>query len=298
MTTKGVRKFNIRRNNALWAALFLSPLVIGLLLFVVVPLGFAIALSFAKYNLFIWTWCDVQNFTRAFKDTQFLDAMGNAFLYSLHIPIVMAIAMFFAYHIAKDFCGSKVYKMAFFLPTICSAVAITFMWKWLFNGEYGPLQILLEKLFRFDGKMLDNDNAMGSMMLMSVWSGLGTSLLLYVAAIKNVPQTCLEAARIDGASGATTFFKIIFPLISPTSLYLFITGVIGSMQGFATFFAMTGGITPENVVMPVTIIYMYSGHGWGFEFGYAAALALILGVIIGGLTILNFIASKYWVYYD
>lgn len=298
MTKEGVKKFNIRRNNAMWAAVFLSPLVIGLLLFVVVPLGYAIALSFAKYNLFIWDWVQEQNFTRAFSDTQFWDAIGNAVVYSLHIPIVMAIAMFFAYHIAKDFRGSKIYKMAFFLPTICSAVAITFMWKWLFNGEYGPLQILMENLFGFEDKLLDNDHAMGSMMLMSVWSGVGTSLLLYVAAIKNVPQTCLEAARIDGAGGGTIFFRIVFPLISPTSLYLFITGVIGSMQGFATFFAMTGGVSPENVVMPVTIIYMYSGHGWGFEFGYASALALILGVMIGGLTILNFIASKYWVYYD
>lgn len=300
MASGGVKKFNMRRNNVMWACIFLAPLVIGLLLFVIVPLIYAVVLSFCEYNLFMTKWVGMDNFIRAFtNDTQFWPSIGNALIYSLYVPITMMIAMVLAYFLAKDFRGSKAYKMVFYLPTICSAVAITYMWKWLYNGQYGPLTLLLKNLGFGSINFLDNDHAMGSMILMSVWSGLGTSLLLYIAAIKNVQQSCLEAARIDGANSAQIFLKIVFPLISPTSLYLFITGIIGAMQGFAVFFSMTGGISPENIVMPVTIIYMYAGHGWGINtFGYASALALMLGIMIGGLTILNFIISKYWVYYD
>ena len=292
------KKFSLERNEAKWACLFLAPLVIGLLLFVVVPLVYAIYLSFCEYNLFITKFVGFENFERAFtSDTQFWPAVLNSLKYALFVPITMLIAMVIAYLLCKDFKGAKVYKMVFYLPTICSAVAITFMWKWLYNGEYGLFAVILKKLGLPQVMFLDNEHAMGSMIFMSVWSGLGTSLLLYIAAIKNVPQTCIEAARIDGASSFRIFTKIIFPLISPTSFYLFITGIIGAMQGFATFFAMTGGVSPESIVMPVTIIYMYAGHGWGINtFGYASALALLLGIMIGGLTIVNFIVSKYWVY--
>lgn len=300
MLSSTTKKFSIRKNNLTWACIFLLPLVVGLLLFVIVPLVYAVVLSFCEYNLFTTKWVGMSNFIRAFtNDTQFWPSIVNALKYSLYVPITMVIAMVLAYFLAKDFKGSKVYKMIFYLPTICSAVAITYMWKWLYNGQYGPLTLLCKILGLGQINFLDNEHAMGSMILMSVWSGLGTSMLLYIAAIKNVQQSCVEAAKIDGANNFHIFFKIVFPLISPTSLYLFITGIIGSMQGFAVFFSMTGGISPESIVMPVTIIYMYAGHGWGINtFGYASALALMLGIMIGGLTIINFVISKYWVYYD
>lgn len=290
----------MQRNDAKWAVLFLAPLVIGLTLFMVVPLVYAIILSFCEYNLFTTKWVGFDNFIRAFKnDPQFWPSVVNSLQFSLYVPITMIIAMVLAYVLSKEFKGAKVYKMIFYLPTICSAVAITFMWKWLYNTEYGIFAVIMKKLGLPQIMFLDNKHAMASMQFMCIWSGIGMSMLLYIAAIKNVPQACIEAARIDGASNARIFLKIIFPLISPTSLYLLITGIIGAMQGFAPFFAMTGGVSPESIVMPVTIIYMYAGHGWGINtFGYASALALLLGVMIGALTIINFKISKYWVYND
>lgn len=291
------REYSLRKNNLFWACVFLAPLVTGLILFLLVPLGYAIYLSFNKYNLFVTEFVGFDNFKRLFTvDTQFLPSIKNAFIYALFVPITMVIAMFFANFFASRFAGDGFYKMVFFLPTICSAVAITFIWKWLYNTEYGPIGLMLRAIGFKKINFLDNKHAMGSMIAMSVWSGFGTSFLLYVAAIKSVPTSCLEAAQIDGANEFVRFYKIIFPMISPISFYIFITGIIGALQGFAVFFSMTGGVSPESVVMPVTIIYMYAGHGWGLEFGYASALAIVLGLIVGTLTIINFVVSKYWVY--
>ena len=295
----GKASYSVYKNDWKWGCLFLSPLVVGMLLFLAVPLGFAFYLSLHEYNLFTSRWVGLANFTRAFGDTQFWASMGNAVLYCLYVPITMFLALILANVFSSDFRGCKVYKIIFFIPTICSAVAITFMWKWMFNGEYGTLNALRGLVGLPKVNFLDADHAMWSILFMSVWSGLGTSLLLYTAAIKNVNTSVLEAAKIDGAGPVRIFVKITFPLITSTTFYLFVTGIIGALQGFAVFFAMTGGVTPSSVLMPVTIIYMYAGHGWGINtYGYASALAILLGIVLGLLTAANFMISKRWVYYE
>ena len=295
----GKRGYSVYKNDWKWACLFLAPLVVGMVLFLAVPLGFAFYLSLHEYNLFTSRWVGLANFARAFGDTQFWSSMANAVLYCFYVPITMLLALILANVFATDFWGGKVYKIIFFIPTICSAVAVTFMWKWMFNGEYGTLNALRGLVGLPKINFLDADHAMWSILFMSVWSGIGTSLLLYTAAIKNVNTSVLEAARMDGAGPVCIFVRIIFPLITATTFYLFVTGLIGALQGFAVFFAMTGGVTPSSVLMPVTIIYMYAGHGWGINtYGYASALAILLGIVLGVLTAVNFMMSKRWVYYE
>ena len=295
----GKRNYSVHANDGKWGALFLTPLVVGMTLFLLVPLAYAVFLSLNEYNLFVSKWVGFANFERAFRDAQYWSSMANAALYCVFVPITMFIALVLANLLAREFRGAKIYKMVFFIPTICSAVAVTFMWKWMFNGEYGTLNAIRTALGLSKINYLDAGHAMWSMILLSVWSGLGTSLLLYTAAVKNVNVSLLEAAQIDGAGQVRIFVKITFPLITPTTFYLFVTGIIGALQGFATFFAMTGGVSPSSVVMPVTIIYMYAGHGWGINtYGYASALAILLGLVVGALTVLNFVGSKRWVYYE
>ena len=293
------RGYSAYRHDAKWGCVFLAPLVVGMLLFLVVPLGYAVWLSLHEYNLFTSRWLGLANFARAFGDAQFWSSMINSVIYCLYVPITMLIALLLANLFAVDFRGSKAYKIIFFIPTICSAVAITFMWKWMFNGEYGTLNAIRALFGLPKVNFLDVEHAMWSIIFMSVWSGIGTSLLLYTAAVKNVNASVVEAARIDGAGPVLIFVRITFPLITPTTFYLLVTGIIGAIQGFAVFFAMTGGVSPSSILMPVTIIYMYAGHGWGINtYGYASPRAILLGVVLGILTLVNFVLSRKWVYYD
>ena len=132
---------------------------------------------------------------------------------------------------------------------------------------------------------------------MCVLFGFGTSMLLYISAIKGVPSTYYEAAEMDGANSIQKFIYITVPSVSSITFYILVTGLIGCLQGFTVYQVMTNG-NPSNTMMPVLLIYKYSGAEYGSFYGYASAMAIVLGVIIAALTAINFLVSKKWVHYE
>ncbi|MGN1098859.1 MAG: carbohydrate ABC transporter permease [Christensenellales bacterium] len=293
------KMFALKRNDIFWFIVMVSPIVAGMVLFMIVPLFWCIYLSFTDYNMFtIPVGNDFANYIRLFTlETEFWKSLINAAIATISVPICMAIAMVFANILAGKIKGKKFFKMVFFLPTICSAVAITFIWKWLFNTNWGLFNTVLGVFGIGPVNFLSEALAMPSMILMGVWGGIGISLLMYVAAISNLPRSYYEAAKMDGAGGVTIFFKITVPLISPTSFYLLVTGLISSLQDFSRFFVMTDG-NPDTTLMPVMVVYRYAGHAYGNMFGYACSMAIMLGIIIGVVTAINFAVSRKWVYYE
>lgn len=295
------RKINrTKAKDMMWGYFCIAPLTIGLLLFLSVPLVYSLFLSVAEYDLFnAPKFIGFENFIRAYtNEDQFWMSLVNAFIASSGVLISMIVTVVLANLLASDkLQGSKVFRILFFLPTICSAVAITIMWQRIFDYQYGMLNNILSIFTDNMTNWLDSKHALPSLIFMGVWSSLGINILLFFSSIKSVPRAYYEAAQLDGANAVQKFFKITLPAISPVSFYILVTGLIGSLQDFTKFQVMTNG-NPPSTLMPVLLIFKYSGGDYGSFYGYASCLALNLGLIIAALTGLNFLISRKWVYYE
>lgn len=302
MEKKAKRYINKRKlNDHVYGYAFTAPLMIGLCLFFFIPLVYAIYLSFTDYSfakMDSYQFVGFQNYVNAFQDTWFLRSLLNACINAIGVPIGLAIALILSNLLVRNKRFSVLFRTIYYIPTICGAVAITFIWRWLYTPIYG----FLPKLFEFFGVknmvFLNENYFFPSMIVMGVWNGLGTSILLLFAALKNISKNLYEAAEIDGCNGFQKFMHVTVPGVSPITFYILITGIMGAFQDFARFDVMTGGSLQEWSVMPVSYIYKYTSSLWNYELGYASALGILLGLVILGLSAINFLVSRLWVKYE
>ena len=288
-------------NDHIYGYLFSAPLIIGLTLFFFIPLGYAVYLSFTNYsfaNLDSYHFIGIDNYVKAFQDEWFLRSLLNALINAIGVPIGVFFALILSNMLVKNPKFSVFYRTIYYIPTICGAVAITFIWKWLYTPIYG----FLPKIFEFFGVknmiFLGEDYFFPSMIVMGIWSGLGTSVLLLFAALKNISKSLYEAAEIDGCNGFQKFLHVTLPGVSPITFYILITGIMGSFQDFSRFQVVRGGVLTKWSVMPVWYIYNYSSSTWNYQLGYASALGFLLGLVILCLSAFNFVISKLWVKYE
>ena len=298
-------KMNRRtRNEYIWGWVFITPLTVGFLLFTAFPLVLSIFYSFTSYDLFHapeWIWFD--NFIEIFTSPTdwFLESLVNALIYTIGVPLGAFFSLIISSMLVNIRRGSLVYRMIFYIPTICGSVAITFIWQWMYASEYGILWDFLEGLGIQLGDefgFLNRDNFMISMMVMGIWSGLGVSMLLFYSSLQNVPRDLYDAASLDGAGPVSKFRYITLPGISSVLFYVLITGIVGTFQAFTQFQVMTGDVISDYSVVPVWWIYRYITGEWGYRYGYASAMGLLLGLILIIVSAVQFILSKYWVKYD
>lgn len=296
------KKINKRKTSEmLWGYVCVGPLTIGLLMFLAVPLVYSLYISMTEYDLFNKpVFIGLDNFKKIFSDygKEFWQSIGNAFVMCIGVLISMVLSLI----VANILCGkikfSSFFKSVFFIPTICSSVATTIMWKRMYDYYYGTINQILSFIFNMEHiHWLDESHVVGSIIFMSVLFGFGTSMLLYISAIKGIPKSYYEAAEIDGANVLQKFFYITIPSVSSITFYILVTGLIGCLQGFAVYQVMTNG-SPSNTMMPVLLIYKYSGGDYGAFYGLASAMAIILGIIIALITAINFLVSKKWVHYE
>lgn len=292
-------KLNPRKvKEACWGYLFIAPLVVGLALFLLYPLISAIVFSFCNYNLFtspeLIGW---GNYAQAFSDEVFWKSFVNILYYLVSVPISIFLSLILAALMSGDLKGSSAYRIIFYIPMVCSSIAVTFIWKWIYAPYYGLLDSLFASLGLTAPLWLDNVRFIPSMIVIAVWGGIGGNVLLYTPTMRNVSRSQYEAATLDGANWWQTFFHITFPAISPITFYLLITSSVGTLQEFTRFRVMSGGVFSESTIVPVWYIYMYTGE-YGYQFGYASALGLLYGIILIAFVVLNFIAQKWWVKYD
>ncbi len=300
---KSSKHLNKRKvSEAIWGYICVGPLTIGLLMFLAAPLIFSLYISLTEYDLFnAPVFVGFANFSKLFSEQgkEFWNSLGNAFIMSIGVFLSIILSLI----VANILCGkiklSNFFKSVFFVPTICSSVATTIMWKRMYDLNYGTINQILTMVFGFEEGInwLSYDNVVGSIIFMGLIFGFGTNMLLYISAIKGVPKSYYEAAEIDGANTFQKFIYITVPSVSSITFYILVTGLIGSLQGFTVYQVMTNG-NPANTMMPVLLIYKYSGAEYGSFYGYASAMALVLGIVIAILTAINFIVSKKWVHYE
>lgn len=294
-----LKKKKLSDNLTGW--LFIAPILIGTLLFLAFPLGFAIYISFWKYQNFQFIeFVGLQNYADIFYDQYFMKGMMNILITCIGVPIGMALSLILTNVMLANPKCQIVFKTIYYVPTICGAVAITFIWQWMYAPMYGLINTLLMNLgittksIAFTGRQY----FLPSMIVMGVWSGLGVSILLFYASLKSISKQLYEAASIDGANFFQKFIHITLPAVSPTTFYVLITGISGTLQEFTRFQVMSGGNINEWNVTPVWWIYYQTQAFAGFNYGYASAMGIFLGFLILIVSALQFVGSRLWVNYD
>lgn len=283
-----------------WGYLFIAPPIIGFLLFSFIPLAYSLGISFSDYNFFEpMKFVGLKNYLNVFSDPVFYESMGNMLIALLGVPAQIIAALLVAMLLSKDIKGQSVLRAMFFIPGLCSSVAISLVWKWMFNTEFGIINNILSVFHIPPVNWLGDEKiVMLSMILQGVWMGIGSGMLMYVAALKGVPRDLYEAAAIEGAGGIQKFFKITLPLISPTTFYLLIMGIINWTQDFSRYQLMTDGGPDNASMMPVLYIYKAAFNYPELGYGFATAYSWILGIFIILLIGVAFITQKKWVHYN
>lgn len=292
-------KKNDRRDNKA-AYIFLLPWLIGLVFITVGPMMASFYLSFTDYNLLQSpNWIGLDNFARMLRDTRLHNSLGVTFTYVLvGVPIQLAVALFIAMVLDKGIRGLPFYRSVFYLPSLLGgSVAIAILWKQIF-GTTGLVNQLLAMIgIQGPGWISDPSTALGSIILLHVWT-FGAPMIIFLAGLRQIPAMYYEAAEVDGASAWQKFVKITIPLLSPIIFFNLVLQIIGAFQSFTQAFIVSGGSGgPSDSTMFFTLYLYQKGFGQ-FDMGYASAMAWVLLVIIGAFTAINFVASKYWVFYD
>ena len=292
------RRSKLMRREGIAGLLFVTPQLIYFLLFFLLPLGICIYAGFTNWNILSPNrmFTGRRNFERLFADPKFWTALQNTFYMLIPIPFYLCFALAFAYCCHKKILGEKVFRVIYYLPFISSIVALTLIWKWLFNSQYGLVNNFLG-LFGIDGPDWLGDPVWTKRMIviMISWKMIGIISIYYIAALKNVPSTYYEAAQLDGATSWQQFRKITLPMLTPTTFYLLITGMIGSLQTFleVQLFAPDGG---RGYGVGTIVFYIWQKAFDSSQMGYACACASIFGLFIMILTIAQFAVSRKWVY--
>lgn len=283
--------------------LFSFAPVLRFLLFGLVPLIAGLAMAFLTmeytYDIAEGTFCGFDNFLYVLDPANgFWKAVGNTLLMALAWPISMGIALLVSMLLTKDVKGKPFFRTVYFIPFVCSVVALTLMWNVLLDYNYGPINQLIENIFgtriNFRG---DADWYIPGLILMMVWSTTGYKIVILTAALTTVNKTYYEAASLDGANAWQKFKNITLPAISPTMFFLLVTGIINVLQEFtrSQVWNTSGGPNGKGITI---VFYLYREAFDYNNMGHASAVAWILSIMIVIVTIINFVVSKKWVKYD
>lgn len=290
----------IRHRDGWWAVLFLAPQVIGLLVFLIFPLGFAVVLAFMRWDGFgEKSWAGFDNFVSVLGDQDFHTALWNTVkLAALTIPTGLGLALLLAVAL-NTVSGRSLYRALYFLPVITSSVAVALMWQVILaSGDYGVLNNTVRDWFgiALPDWLDDSTWVIVAIAVVTVWSSLGLNVVIFLAGLQTIPPQLVEAARIDGAGPVRTFRSITLPLISPTIFFTTIVSAISSLQAFDQIYVL---VDPAHNDGARTIVFQVYDLGFlKFEFGPSSAAALILLVLTLIVTLAQFGAQKRFVHYD
>lgn len=276
------------RRETLTAWGFLAPSALHLLIFTAGPLAFTLYVSLHDWDLLgiDRPFVGVGNYLELGRDPLFWKALANTALYSVYVPVSMALALGAALILDQPLRGMKALRAIVFLPTVVSFVAIAVVWQWIFNVDYGLLNYLLRAVRLPGVDWLGNPKtALIAVMIVSAWVQLGYQMVIYLAGLQGIPPHLHEAATLDGATPWARFRHITFPLLRPVTIYLFVTGIIWSFQVFTLVYVMTEG---GPVHATDVLVYRIYQNAWEFRrMGYASAMSWVLFAILLGLTLLQ-----------
>ncbi|PRA83223.1 carbohydrate ABC transporter permease [Microbacterium sp. MYb66] len=300
MTITTRRRGSLAKVEARQALGFASPALIGLAVFTIVPVGLSIVMSVFDWPTFgERSFNGVDNYVKLFTSSpDFWPALRNSAVYTLlYVPLSVALSLVLALGLGSRIRGRGALRVLFFIPVVTPMVANVLVWKMMLQPQ-GLFNGLSQTWFGIElpNFLADPSWAMIMVVVMSVWQGLGYNMLIFSAALEQLPESVLEAASIDGAKGLRRVWSIIIPMISPSIFFATIMTMITSLQVFVQPQMLTGG-GPGNATKPLVMYIWEQGFTFG-DLGLAAAAAWILFAIIIAITGLQFAAQKKWVHYE
>lgn len=277
--------------------LFTLPFTIGFLLFMIVPMGISLYYSFCDYDILSPpVFIGLKNFISMFQDETFFKTLKVTFFFAfVSVPLKLLFALIVAMLLLENSKMSGFYRAAYYLPSIIGgSVAVSILWKRMFamDGVVNKLlgMVGIQTSFSWLG---DTRTAIWVLILLVVWQ-FGSSMLIFLSSLKQVPQSLYEAAEVDGASAPAKFFKITLPLLTPTIFFNLVMQMINGFLAFTQCYIITQG-KPMNSTLLYTV-YMYKQSFEFYNTGYGAALAWVMLAVIGLITLFLFATKRFWVY--
>ena len=277
---------------------FCSPFIIGFLMFMIVPMGISLYYSFCDYNILTpAVFSGAKNYIKMFTDDEvWRKSIQVTFYFALvSVPLRLIFALIVAMLLLKTTKATGFYRAAYYLPSIIGgSVAVAVLWKriWATNGVINTLlnTIGIKTSFAWLG---NTKTAIWMLIILAVWQ-FGSSMLIFLSSLKQIPTSLYEAASIDGANGWHSFWRITLPLLTPTIFFNLVMQMINGFLAFTQCFIITGG-APMNSTLFYTV-YMYQQSFEFYNTGYGAAMAWVMLMIIGLVTLVLFATKKLWVY--
>ena len=292
----GVKRTSILRE--IWKArkwyLFVAPVCILFAVFLLYPVVQSFRLSFFITDLYYQEFVGLQNYKTILTDRNFWLAIYNTFyLGFFHVLLGIPPALLLANLLNKKIRGRNILRVLYYLPHVTSIVAVSVVWSYLFDVNYGPLNYILKLVGLPTSKWIAHPSTSKlSIVLMTVWHGLGYRMVIVLAGLQSIPRQLYEAAEIDGADGRKQFFHITLPLLQPTIAFLVITATIKALQRFDEVYMFGTELGMPSRSLSTIVLYLYERGFMYNEFGIASAAAYVLFVIILAITIVNLKLNK------
>jgi len=283
------KRSRLHTRENLVATAFVAVPVVGFLIFTLYPLGYSFYASLTSWNgLSDPQFIGLKNFVTMANDTYFHKALFNTFFLMIGIPIGLILSLLLALALNRKMAGTTFFRTIYYIPVISSLAAIAILWQWAYNGDFGLVNQALA-LVGIEGPnwLMNKDTVKPALIIMSVWKGLGYSMLLYLAAIQSVPRSLYEAAALDGANAVQQFRNITLPMVRPVTFFLVVTSIIGGAQIFIEINIMTPTGGPEFSSASV-VWYIWQKAFENLQMGYASAMSIVLGLIVFVITAIQF----------
>ena len=292
-----------RAKEELLAYAFISPWIIGFVIFTFGAMAFSLGLSLFQSDMLSENkFIGLKNYTDMINDPfngpLFSKSLYVTFFYTfLTVPFATIVALGIALLLNQKVWPLSVWRTVYYLPAVVAGVAVALLWGWVLNPEYGLLNEALRGLGiqNVPRWFASEDWAVPGLVIISLW-GTGTNMLLYLAGLQSIPTEVQEASKIDGATAWQVFLNVTLPLLTPTIFFNVVMNIIGSFQVFTNAYVLTGG-GPNNATLTM-VLYIYREGFMHFHFGYASAIAWVLFAIILVFTLLVVRSSAAWVYYE
>jgi multiple sugar transport system permease protein len=278
--------------------LFILPQLLGILVFAIIPVIAVIGLTFFEWSIVgIPKFVGFANYMDQIASDDMHKAVINTLYYTvLTIPFQLIFALLLSIAV-NHIKGKVIYRCIYFSPVVTNSVAVSMVWMWLYNGEFGVLNLLLKNIgVQGPNWIVDMEWVMPSIAVMSIWQGVGYYMVLFLSGLQGIPNVYYEAAKIDGASGFAQFRHITLPMLSSTTFFIVIMAIIGSFQVFDQTFIMTnGGPAKASYCL---VLHIYQNAFQFFKMGIATTASVMLFILILIVTLVQFKLQKKWVYYE